>query len=64
MSKIKLIIHERFNGKPSLEDAFASAFQSDSIQLLQEKTSSIMSPTERSQDSFGSGKELKNGTDE
>ena len=62
MNKTKLIIHERFNGKQSLEDVFLSAFQSESYQLLQEKSSSIMSVTEQSQDSFCSGKELKNGT--
>ena len=64
MNKIKLIVHERFNGKRSLEDVFLSAFQSESCQLLQEKSSSIMSVTEQSQDSFCSGKELKNGTDD
>ena len=64
MNKTKLIIHERFNGKQSLEDVFLSAFQSESCQLLQDNSSSIMSVTEQSQDSFGSGKELKNGTDE
>ena len=64
MNKTKLIIHERFNGKQSLEDVFFSAFQSESYQLLQEKSSSIMSVTEQSQDSFSSGKELKNGTDD
>ena len=60
MNKIKLIIHERFNGKQSLEDVFLSAFQSETYQLLQDNSSSIMSVTEQSQDSFGSRKELKN----
>ena len=64
MNKTKLIIHERFNGKQSLEDIFLSAFQSESYQLLQDYSSSIMSVTEQSQDSFGFGKELKHGTDE
>ena len=64
MNKTKLIIHERFNGKQSLEDVFFSAFQSESYQLLQDYSSSIMSVTEQSQDPFSSGKELKNGTDE
>jgi hypothetical protein len=32
MNKIKLITHERFNGKQSLEDLFFSAFQSESCQ--------------------------------
>lgn len=64
MNKTKLIIHEKFNGKGSLEDVFLSAFQSESYPLLQEKSSSIMSVTEQSQDPFCSGKELKNGTDE
>ena len=64
MNKTKLIIHERFNGKQTLEDVFLSVFQSESYQLLQDKSSSIMSVTEQSRDSFCSGKELKNGTDE
>ena len=64
MNKTKLIIHERFNGKRSLEEVFLSAFQTESYQLLQNNSSGIMSVTEQSQDSFGSGKELKNGTDE
>mgnify|MGYP003457149487 CR=1 FL=1 len=64
MNKIKLIIHERFNGKRSLEDVFLSAFQSESYQLLQDHSSVIMRGTEQSQDSFCSGKELKNGTDD
>ena len=64
MNKTKLIIYERFNGKQSLEDVFLTAFESESFQLLQDNSSSIMSVTEQSQDSFSSGKELKNGTDE
>ena len=64
MNKTKLIIHERFNGKGSLEDVFLSAFQSESYQLLQGKTLGIIDSTEQSQDSFCSGKELKNGTDD
>ena len=64
MNKTKLIIYEKFNGKQSLEDVFLSAFQSESYQLLQDNSSSIMVVTEQSQDSFCSGKELKNGTDD
>jgi len=64
MSKVKLIIHERFNGNQTLEDVFLSVFQSESYQLLWEKTLDIIDSTEQSQDSFCSGKELKNGTDD
>lgn len=64
MNKTKLIIHERFNGKQILEDVFLSVFQSESYQLLQDNSSSIMNVTEQSQDSFCSGKELRNGTDD
>ena len=64
MNKIKLIVYERFNGKQSLEYVFLSAFQSESYQLLQDNSSVIMSSTEQSQDSFSSGKGLKNGTDD
>lgn len=48
MNKTKLIIHERFNGKQSLEDVFLSAFQSEPYQLLRDNVSSIMSVTEQS----------------
>ena len=64
MSKVKQIIHERFNGNQTLEDVFLSVFQSESYQLLWERTLDIIDSTEQSQDSFSSGKELKNGTDE
>ena len=64
MSKVKLIIHERFNGKQSLEDVFLSVFQSESYQLLQDDSSVIMRSTEQSQDSFSSGKDKKYGTNE
>ena len=64
MSKVKLIIHERFNGTQSLEDVFLSAFQSESYQLLWEKTLDIVDSTEQSQDSFSSGKDKKYGTNE
>ena len=64
MNKTKLIIHERFKGKQSLEDVFLSAFQSESYQLLRDNSSVIMKSTEQSQDSFSSGKELRNGTDD
>ena len=57
MNKTKLIIKVRFNGKQTLEDVFLSAFQSESYQLLQDNSSSIMSVTEQSQDSFSSRKE-------
>lgn len=50
MNKTKLIIHERFNGKQSLEDVFLSAFQSESYQLLQDNSSVIMNSTEQSQE--------------
>ena len=64
MNKIKLVLHERFNGKQSMEDVFLSAFQSESYQLLQYSSSSIMSVTGQFQDPFYSGKELKNGTND
>ena len=64
MNKTKLIIHERFNGKQSLEEVFLSAFQSESCQLLQDNVSSIMSVTEQSQDLFSSRNDKKHGTNE
>ena len=59
MSQVKLIIHERFNGKQSLEDVFLSAFQSESYQLLQDNSSAIIKLTKQSQDPFCSRMELK-----
>ena len=56
MNRIKPIIHERFNGKQTLEDIFLSVFQSESYQLLWEKALDIIDSTEQSQDSFCSGK--------
>ena len=64
MNKTKLIIHERFNGRQSLEDVFFSVFQSESYQLLRDKSSSIMSVTEQTQDLFNSRKDKKYGTNE
>ena len=64
MNKIKLIIYEKFSGKLSLEDVMSSAFQSEFIQLMQDRMSGIMKTTEQSQDSFCSGKDVKNGTNE
>ena len=56
MNKTKLIVHEKFNKKHSLEDVFLSAFQSESYQLLRNNSSSIMRVTEQSQDPFDSEK--------
>ena len=64
MNKTKLTIHERFNGKQTLEEAFLSVFQSESYQLLQDNSSSIMGVTEQVQDSSSSGKDKKYGTNE
>ena len=47
MNKTKLIIHEKFNGNQTLEDVFLSAFQSESYQLLQDKTLGIIDSTEQ-----------------
>ena len=64
MNKTKLIIHEKFNGKQTLEDVFLAAFQFESYPLLQDKSSSIIGVTEQSQHSYCSRKELKSGTDD
>ena len=64
MNKVELIIHERLNGKQSLDDVFLFAFQSESYQLLQDNPLVTMRSTGQSQDSFDSGKGLKQGTDE
>ena len=46
MNKIKLIIHERFSEKQTLEGVFLSVFQFESYQLLQDNSSVIMNSTE------------------
>ncbi|MBQ3600007.1 MAG: hypothetical protein II992_02250 [Lachnospiraceae bacterium] len=64
MKKVKLDVTEKFIGARDLEDILISAFQTELSVLKNDEISVIMKPTKQSQDSFCSGKELGNGTNE
>ena len=64
MKKVKLVVTEKFVGKRDLEEVLISAFQTELSVLKNVETSLIMKSTKQSQDSFCSGKELENGTNE
>ena len=64
MKKVKLVVAEKFVGKRDLEDILISAFQTELSVLKNDEISVIMKSTKQSQDSFCSGKELGNGTNE
>ena len=64
MKKVKLVVAEKFVGKRELEDVLISAFQTELSMLKNDEFSAIMKSTKQSQDSFCSGKELRNGTNE
>ena len=64
MKKVELVVTEKFVGKRDLGDVLISAFQSELSVLKNDDLSVIMKPTKQSQDSFCSGKELGNGTNE
>ena len=64
MKRVKLVVTEKFVGKRDLEDVLISAFQSELSVLKNDEISVIIKSTKQSQDSFCSGKELRNGTNE
>lgn len=64
MKNVKLVVTEKFVGKRNLEDVLLSAFQTELSMLRNDEKSVIMKITKQSQDSFCSGKELGNGTNE
>ena len=64
MKKVKLVVTEKFIGKHELEDALISAFQTDLSVLKNDVKSVTMKTTKQYQDSFCSGKEVGNGTNE
>lgn len=64
MKKVKLVVTEKFVGNHDLEEVLISAFQSELSVLKNDEISVIMKSTKQSQDSFCSGKELENGTNE
>ena len=64
MKKVKLVVAEKFVGKHNLEDVLILAFQTELSVLKNDELFAIMKSTKQSQDSFCSGKELENGTNE
>ncbi len=64
MKKVKLVVTEKFVGNHDLEEVLISAFQTELSVLKNDEISVIMKTTKQSQDSFCSGKELGNGTNE
>ena len=64
MKKVKLVVTEKFIGERELKDVLVSAFQTELSVLKNDEISVIMKTTKQSQDSFCSGKELENGTNE
>lgn len=64
MKKVNLVVTEEFIGKRDLEEVLISAFQTELSVLKNDEISVIMKATKQSQDSFCSGKELGNGTNE
>lgn len=64
MGKIKLIVHETYQGKCKTEDIFAAMFLSNASALTEGTKPSIIKLTERSQDSLCSGKGADYGTSE
>ena len=64
MRKVKLIVHETYQGKRKSEDVSPAVFLSDAAALTTNTHSGIMKDTERSQDSLCSGKGATYGTSE
>lgn len=64
MKKVKLVVTEKFVSRRDLEDVLISAFHTELSVLKNDEISVIMKTTKQSQDSFCSGKELENGTNE
>lgn len=64
MGKVKLIVHENYQGKCKTEDIFAAVFLSNAAALTEGTKPSIIELTERSQDSLCSGKGADDGTSE
>ena len=52
MRKVKLIVHETYQGKRKTEDVFAAVFLSNAAALTAKEKPSIIELTDRSQDSL------------
>ncbi len=64
MRKVKLIVHENYQGKRKGEDIFAVVFLSDTAALTLGESPGIMKSADNSQDSLCSGKGVLDGTSE
>ncbi len=64
MRKVKLIVHESYQGKSKTEDVFAAVFLSNAAALTVNTHSNIIRVTEQSQDSLCSEKGAIDGTSE
>lgn len=64
MRKVKLIVHETYQGKRRCEDVFTAVFLSNAPALTESMKSGIMKMTDQSQDSLCSGKGADYGTSE
>ena len=64
MRKVKLIVHETYQGKRKSEDVFAAVFLSNAAALTPNTHSAIIKDTDRPQDPLCSVKGANNGTSE
>ena len=64
MRKVKLIVHETYQGKRKSEDVFAAVFLSNAAALTESVYPGIIKETEQSQDSLCSEKGATYGTSE
>lgn len=64
MRKVKLIVHETYQGKRKTEDVFAAVFLSNATALTPNAHSGITKDNERSQDLLCSEKGATYGTSE
>ena len=64
MRKVKLIVHESYQGNRKSEDVFAAVFLSNAVVLTPNAHSGIIKDTEQYQDSLCSEKGATYGTSE
>ena len=64
MHKVKIVVHETYQGSRRCEDVFAAMFMSNVAALTNCSQPSIMEITDRSQDSLRSKKGATYGTSE
>ena len=64
MRKVKLIVHETYQGKRKSEDVFAAVFLSNAAALTESTHPGIIKETEQLQDSLCSRRGAEYGTSE